>query len=77
MCNLKLAAVGLILEFSPPQTSMSVVLTMVGVLTAAPTTRALSRAAVEVDSSWQVMEGAVMVRHSYVQSEACSYRSNT
>ena len=50
MCNLKLAAIGLMLECSL-QTSMSVALTMVGVLTTAPTTRALSHAAAEVDSS--------------------------
>ena len=43
------------------QTSMSVALTMVAVLTTVPTPRALSRAAAEVDSSWRVMEGGAMV----------------
>ena len=51
MCHLKPATIGLTLEFPPPQTSVSVALTMVGVLTTAPTTRALSCAAAEVDSS--------------------------
>ena len=50
MCHLKPAAIGLMLGFFP-QTTMSVALTMVGVLTTAPTTRALSHAAAEVDSS--------------------------
>ena len=40
---------------------MSVALAMVDVLTTVPTTRALSRVAAEMDSSWQVMERAAMV----------------
>ena len=47
---------------TPVQTSMSVALTMVAVLTTVPTPRALSRAAAEVDSHRQGMEETVMVR---------------
>ena len=48
--NSLFTVLGFKLNFSP-QTSMSVALTMVAVLTTVPTLRALSRAAAEVDSN--------------------------
>jgi len=47
------------------QTSMNVTLTMVGVPRLVATLKALSCAAVEVDSSLQAMDWTVMVWHCY------------
>ena len=47
------------------QTSMNATLTMVGVPRIVPTLKALSRAAVEVDSSLQAMDWTVMVWRCY------------